>query len=541
MSTATFTASDGTAFTNRSEYRKYEFQLSYTFTGKENQHNLVKLPGSVDCQPFDIANLKNCTAVVMDATDQVQIDEVEGSKIFLGATGESVFVRNCKDTVFYVACKQLRTRECNNCTFYLYCISEPIIEMSTGVKFGCFNGGYPEQALHMEQAGLDPRVNKWSMIFDFNDEAKTGKNWTVLPAAEYKDSPWFPAGAECERAVPLLEGGVAAAQAYKLVPPEEGSGLTFSFNTSQDAAEEAFAQVEAETEAANPPPAPEASAPEVAPTGGPPAAPPAPAAAVPPAPPAPTEEDPLKDAFKVGTKVEARYGKGPTWYLAVVRAVRNQPQLGPKYDLDYLDGSKEDNVLAKFVQLPAKRTVGWNPDRAKASVEKNASAGSPAKTALGSDPECGVRLRKLMEEEDAAAATVAATPEAAATAEAPAAEEDWKAAVGELEAAAGGPVLTAEAPGEWAGKEAKHVPSVSVSENKKECTVTMGHGMDADHFIQYIWAKNQAGEVIAGIKLSPGEGTKAELKFSIPEGTTTVSAYEACNLHGVWSSSAISL
>lgn len=28
----TFTASDGKTFTDRSEYRKYEFQLSYTFT-----------------------------------------------------------------------------------------------------------------------------------------------------------------------------------------------------------------------------------------------------------------------------------------------------------------------------------------------------------------------------------------------------------------------------------------------------------------------------------------------------------------------------
>jgi len=29
----------------------------------------------------------------------------------------------------------------------------------------------------MEAAGLDPKVNKWSQVFDFNDEAKTGKNW----------------------------------------------------------------------------------------------------------------------------------------------------------------------------------------------------------------------------------------------------------------------------------------------------------------------------------------------------------------------------
>lgn len=38
----------------------------------------------------------------------------------------------------------------------------------------CFNGGYPEQKAHMLKAGLNPQVNKWSMIFDFNDEAKTG-------------------------------------------------------------------------------------------------------------------------------------------------------------------------------------------------------------------------------------------------------------------------------------------------------------------------------------------------------------------------------
>jgi len=133
----TFTASDGKIFENRTEYRKYEFEISYTFSKKENAHDLVKLPGSVGGQPFDMANLKNCTCAVMDSTDQVQIDELEGCKVFLGATGESLFVRNCKDCTFYVAVKQLRTRDCTNCTFYLYCISEPIIEMSTDMKVRC--------------------------------------------------------------------------------------------------------------------------------------------------------------------------------------------------------------------------------------------------------------------------------------------------------------------------------------------------------------------------------------------------------------------
>ena len=87
-------------------------------------------------------------------------------------------MRECRDCEITLACKQLRTRDCMNCTFYLYAISEPIIEMSTNITFACFNGGYPEQAEHMKEAGLDPSCNKWSMVFDFNDEAKTGnKAW----------------------------------------------------------------------------------------------------------------------------------------------------------------------------------------------------------------------------------------------------------------------------------------------------------------------------------------------------------------------------
>jgi len=34
MAPKVFTASDGTVFENREEYKKYEFDLSYTFQGK---------------------------------------------------------------------------------------------------------------------------------------------------------------------------------------------------------------------------------------------------------------------------------------------------------------------------------------------------------------------------------------------------------------------------------------------------------------------------------------------------------------------------
>ena len=36
----------------------------------------------------------------------------------------------------------------------------------------------------MAAAGLDVDVNFWWAVFDFNDEAKTGANWRLLPEGE---------------------------------------------------------------------------------------------------------------------------------------------------------------------------------------------------------------------------------------------------------------------------------------------------------------------------------------------------------------------
>lgn len=43
------------------------------------------------------------------------------------------------------------------------------------------------------------------------------------------------------------------------------------------------------------------------------------------------------------------------------------------YDLNYLDGGKEFKVKEEFVHLPVKRTVGWNPQAAKAKAEERFS------------------------------------------------------------------------------------------------------------------------------------------------------------------------
>ena len=68
-------------------------------------------------------------------------------------------------------------------------MTEPVIEMSTGVRFAPFNGAYPEHLSHMEEAGLDPAINLWFAVFDFNDEEKTQKNWRLLDRHEEVSKP----------------------------------------------------------------------------------------------------------------------------------------------------------------------------------------------------------------------------------------------------------------------------------------------------------------------------------------------------------------
>lgn len=108
----------------------YYYKISFLRSSAE----FTKNPGSISGNPFNIVKCTNCVIQLLDHCDQVQIDDTSDSKIFVGASSESIFVRDCTNCTLTVACKQLRTRDCINCSFYLYCKTEPIIETSTGMQ-----------------------------------------------------------------------------------------------------------------------------------------------------------------------------------------------------------------------------------------------------------------------------------------------------------------------------------------------------------------------------------------------------------------------
>lgn len=77
----------------------------------------------------------------------------------------------------------------------------------------------------------------------------------------------------------------------------------------------------------------------------------------------------------------------------------------------------------------------------------------------------------------------------------------------------------------------KHVPVISVNGN--EVTVKIGsveHPMTEEHYIQWVYIQTEKG--VQGKKLEPTD--KPIVTFALTEDDKLVSAYEYCNLHGLW-------
>ncbi|KAG8452147.1 hypothetical protein GDO86_004079 [Hymenochirus boettgeri] len=150
----------------------------YMFNGIKDE-TIGKVPDKVAGQQFVIQECENCNIYIFDHSATITIDDCTNCRIFLGPVKGSVFFRDCKECKCVVACQQFRTRDCRKMDVFLCCSTQPIIESSTSVKFGCFQYYYPELASQFKDAGLSIFNNTWSSIHDFTP--LTGEtNWSLL-------------------------------------------------------------------------------------------------------------------------------------------------------------------------------------------------------------------------------------------------------------------------------------------------------------------------------------------------------------------------
>lgn len=142
-----------------------------------------RLPGKINGQQFIIENCKDTTIYLFDFSATITIERCENCNIFIGPSKGSVFIRNSNNCLFYIACQQFRTRDCRKLELYLLCDTQPIIETSAGLKFGCFQIFYPEIEQQFKNAELSLYNNLWYKIHDFTP-LDQGSNFSFISAED---------------------------------------------------------------------------------------------------------------------------------------------------------------------------------------------------------------------------------------------------------------------------------------------------------------------------------------------------------------------
>ena len=94
-----------------------------------------------------------------------------------------------------------------------------------------------------------------------------------------------------------------------------------------------------------------------------------------------------------------------------------------------------------------------------------------------------------------------------------------------------GDPMTELVPGSVDASQEKHVPVIAIEGN--QVTVKVGavaHPMTEEHSIQWIYLHTSQG----GQRRCLAPGMEPKAVFALAEGEKAVSAYEYCNLHGLW-------
>lgn len=133
-----------------------------------------------------LCNLTRCTVRIFGTPSTLHMINLSDCTVLVGPVTSSVLVHDCSDCSFAFACQQLRLHSSVRCTVYLHVTSRAIIEDCTEIHVAPYNWTYEDQASHFNLAGLDPKVNNWNCIDDFNwlSAEKSSPNWRVLEPEE---------------------------------------------------------------------------------------------------------------------------------------------------------------------------------------------------------------------------------------------------------------------------------------------------------------------------------------------------------------------
>jgi tubulin-specific chaperone C len=157
------------------------------FKNRADVNNLVLTEH--ECYMKDVAldTLTNCTVFMCGTPSTVRATSLTKCKVYVCAQ-TSIFIENCKDSIFICASQQLRIHDTFDTSFYIYVTSSAIIENSKQLRFAplSLNSALFKKAFRM--ANFDEFRNNWKIVNDFDwlSSYESSPNWCEIPEEERK-------------------------------------------------------------------------------------------------------------------------------------------------------------------------------------------------------------------------------------------------------------------------------------------------------------------------------------------------------------------
>lgn len=129
--------------------------------------------------------LSNCNVFIYGTPSTVRVSSLSNCRVFACAS-TSIFVENCKNTIFICASQQLRIHDTVATDFYIYVTSSAIIENCKQLRFAPLTLSSEQLQKSFEMANFDVSHNNWKNINDFDwlSSYESSPNWCEIPEEE---------------------------------------------------------------------------------------------------------------------------------------------------------------------------------------------------------------------------------------------------------------------------------------------------------------------------------------------------------------------
>lgn len=127
-------------------------------------------------------NLHHCILRIFGNPSTLHLSSIKNSTVLCGPVSTSVFVENCENCIFVIACQQLRLHSSKNIKIYLHVTSKGILEDCSNIFVAPYNLEYEKMDEDFLASGLDRNLNNWQSLDDFNwlNVKHHSPNWDIL-------------------------------------------------------------------------------------------------------------------------------------------------------------------------------------------------------------------------------------------------------------------------------------------------------------------------------------------------------------------------